>query len=96
MLGLLEVLLVVVLELDVVLDLVLDLFVLLGEGAFEEVDAVLLLVELVVDARVLLLVPLQLLLQQRVLLRHLVDVGLHLQDLAVDVAQPSLVVADGL
>lgn len=96
MLGLLEVLLVLVLQLDVVLHLVLDLLVLLREGAFQVVDAVLLLVEVVADPRVLLLVVLELFLQVQVLLGHLVDEGLDFEDLAVDFAESALVVADGL
>ena len=48
MFGLLEILLILVLDLDVVLNLTLDLLVFFSKGAFKQVDAVLLLVEVVV------------------------------------------------
>jgi hypothetical protein len=69
--------------------------VLLGEGPLEQVEVALLLVQVVEDACVLVLVGLQPLLEGCVLLVDLVDVGLGLEDLAVDLAEPVFVVPDG-
>lgn len=81
------------LQLNIVLDQVFYLLVLLGEGTLQIVDFVVLRLEIVANAGVLLLVALQFLLQNCVLLRHLVDERLHLDYLATDLGQPSLVVA---
>lgn len=93
MFCLLYILLVRMLQLNIVLDQVFYLLVLLGEGTLQIVDFVVLRLEIVANAGVLLLVALQFLLQNCVLLRHLVDERLHLDYLATDLGQPSLVVA---
>lgn len=96
MFGLFEDLLVLVFDFDVIFDLALDLVVLLGECALEQVDVVFLLVHIIVDTHILLLIPLQLLLQQHILLTHFGNVSLHFSHLSIDLSQSSLIVADGL
>lgn len=95
-LGLLECLLILVLDFDVIFDLTLDLFVLFGEGALEQVDAVFFLVQIIVNRSVLLFISLQLLLQQRILLAHFGYVPLHLSHFSVNLPQSSLIAADSL
>jgi hypothetical protein len=91
----LQVFLVLMLKLYVIFHLVFDELVLIRECLLQQVNAVLLLVEVAVDARVLMLIASQFLLEEGVFFGHLVDVGLHLQHLAVDLGKPALVVTDG-
>jgi hypothetical protein len=93
--GLLLVLLILVLELNIVLHLVLDELMLVSKGLLQHIDPVLLLIEVAINIRVLILVVIESILQHPVLLRHLIDIRFHLQDLPSNFGKPRFIVPDG-
>lgn len=63
-----NVLLVLMLQLYVVLNLILDEFVLVGKGLLQYIDPILLLIEVIINALILMLVALELVLQDCIFL----------------------------
>ena len=92
MLGFLQIFLILMLQLNIVLNVVLDLLMLLCKCPLEVIDFVLLHFQVIADPRVVLLIALQFFLEDSVLLVHLVDKGLHLNNLPVDLRKSGLVV----
>ena len=83
MFGLFEVLLVLMFKFDIILDIIFDLLMFLSEGSFKIIDFILFLFKVIADSCVILFISLQFLLQNCVLLVHLVDESFDLYYLFV-------------